>query len=228
MASFFASLFGGSNPVLNQDISNAGAISSFSTGVGEGDVTAASKWYRDILSGNPSEEAAALAPEISSAQARAQQGKKTRSEFGTRSGGTAAANAAADAGVSTDILNLEGGLKSSAASGAAQLGTAEQGLGLSANEQQAQEAQIRQQNWENSILGKAITGGLGAAESFGLGKLFNIGGGGGETAADIVGTPMPNPEAGVGFEPGLGFNPSELDPTTLSNLDLSMFSGSRI
>ena len=180
---FWGSLFGGSNSVLNSDISGAGAISGFSTGVGEGDVTAASKWYRDILNGGTA-EAEALAPEISSAQARAQQGKKTRSEFGTRSGGTAAANAAADAGVSTDILNLEGSLKQGAASGAASLGTSEQSIGLNANQQQAQEAIQRQQLQENSILGKAITGGIGAAESFGLGELGNIGGAGGGDGID--------------------------------------------
>ncbi len=163
---FWGGLFGGSNAVLNQDINQAGAISDFSTGVGEGNVTAASKFYQDILSGNPTQEAEALAPEISSAQTRAAQQKKTSSEFGTRSGGTVAANEAADAGVNADILNLEGGLKSSAAGGAASLGTSEQGIGLNANQLEEQEAQQRIENQKNSILGGAITGAVDYGESF--------------------------------------------------------------
>jgi hypothetical protein len=171
---FFATLFGGSNPVLNNDISNAGAISSFATGVGEGDVAAGDTFNRNILEGGEA-EAESLAPEISSAQTRAAQQKKTSSEFGTRSGGTAAANEAADAGVSADILNLEGGLKQGAAANLESTGTTEQGIGLSANQQQAVEAQQRQENQENSILGKAITGGISTVESAGLDKLLNLG-----------------------------------------------------
>jgi len=166
MSNYFASLFGGQNTDLNSDINQSGAISGFATGVGEGDVTAASKFYQDILSGDPTQEATALAPEISSLKKRAEENKKTSAEFGTRSGGTAAANAASDANVNADIFNLTGGLKRDAASGAASLGTSEQGLGLNANEVNAQESQQRMKNWQDSILSQGISGAINYGESF--------------------------------------------------------------
>lgn len=156
MGSFLSGIVTGSNPTLDKDISQSGADSTFSTGIGDTNATAASKFYGDILSGDPTAEATALAPEIASDKARAGQQKKTNAEFGTRSGGTTASNAGLDAGVSTDVLNLEGGLKSGAASGAASLGTAEQGLGLEGNALQSEESQQKLENQKNSILGHGI------------------------------------------------------------------------
>ena len=168
MSSFFAGLFGGKNDTLNKDIDQSGAISSFGTGVGEADVTAANKFDQALLSGDPTVTAEALAPEISGAQTRAQQQKLQGANFGTRSGGTAAANEAADADLNTSIFGMEGGLKSQAASTLGSLGISEQNLGISANAQQAQQSQQRMENNNNSILGKAITEGVSAAESAGL------------------------------------------------------------
>ena len=217
---FWGGIFGGSNSVLNRDIPQAGAISDFSTGVGEGDVTAASQFERNILNGGEA-ESEALAPEISAARTRAAQQKKTNAEFGTRSGGTAASNAAADEGVSRDILNLEGGLKSGAASTLAGIGTSEQGIGLSAEEQQAWLAQERQQNQENSILGKTITGGISAAEGFGLGAAGDaIGGAGGHAPP-----PATQPEQLTSLD--MGAPPPDLsyaDTEGLSPTDYSLFS----
>ena len=49
MGSFLSSIFTGNNPTLNADINQAGADSSFSTGLGEGDATAASKFDQAIV-----------------------------------------------------------------------------------------------------------------------------------------------------------------------------------
>ena len=208
---FWGGLFGGSNSVLNQDIPQAGAISDFSTGVGEGDVTAASGFERNILNGGEA-ESEALAPEISAARTRAAQQKKT-----------AASNAAADEGVSGDILNLEGGLKSGAASTLAGIGTSEQGIGLNANQVQEQEAQQRQQNQENSIFGKAISSGVSAVESDLLGKALkgNFGGAGTPTSP-----PTTQPEQLTSLD--MGAPPPDFslaDIEGLSPTDYSLFSG---
>jgi hypothetical protein len=157
MGSFLSGIVTGGNPTLDKDINQSGAASEFSTGVGEGAVTKANKFYGDILSGDPTQEAEALAPEIASAKARTGQQKKTNAEFGNRSGGTAATNAGLDTGVSTDVLNLEGGLKSGAAAGEASLGTTEQQLGLSGEELQAKLAQQKLENQRSSVLGHGIS-----------------------------------------------------------------------
>ena len=168
---FWGALFGGKNDDLNKDIDQSAGISSDASKLGAQDVNAASGFYTDILSGDPTKEGEALAPEISGLKSRVGQQKKTGAEFGTRSGGTAAQNNAADTNANTEILNLEGGLKQSAASGAASLGTSQEGLGLEANQVNAKESQQRMENWLNSILGKGITEAASTAESIGLGKI---------------------------------------------------------
>lgn len=161
---FLASLFGGQNKVLNNDISQFGADAGFAQQQGQGDVTAASKFYQDILSGDPTKIGQSLAPEISTSQQQGQQAKNNLAQFGNRSGGTNAAAQGIDAAGRGNIINLIGGLQGKAASGAGSLGTAEQGLSLEATNQQEQAAQQRFQNWLNSIGAGAITSGA----NFGL------------------------------------------------------------
>ena len=48
---------------------------------GEGDTTAASKWYQDILSGDPTKQAQAIAPQTAAAQEGAQQQKNQAAQF---------------------------------------------------------------------------------------------------------------------------------------------------
>lgn len=171
MGDWFSSLFGGQNKTLNTDINKVGSLGDFSTKVGEGDTTAASKFYQDILSGDPSRIASSLAPEISSGQTQGQQAKQGLAQFGTRSGGTAAATAGIDAGTRGNLINLEGGLQQGAAQGAGSLGTANLGMAANDTMNQAKLAQQRMQNLMDSILGKGISSGLGTLESWGLGKL---------------------------------------------------------
>lgn len=163
---FFGSLFGGSNPTLNSDINQSGAIANFATGQGEGDTTAASSFWKSIISGDPSQISKALSPEISAQQGQISQNKKQLAEFGTRSGGTASAAANMDASGRSNIINLVGGLQNSAASGLASTGTNLLNTGLSGTAQQAQLSQEQMQNWINSILGKGISGAVNYAESF--------------------------------------------------------------
>lgn len=162
IGSFLAGIFGGSNPVLKSTIGNAGGISQFGTSTGEGAVTDANKYYSDILSGDPSKIAESIAPEIQAGQQQTQQAKNNLAEFGTRSGGTAAASAGADAANRSNIISLIGRLQSGAAAGEAGIGENQTQQGLQANGQQAQLSQEQLQNYVNSILGttaSTLTGG---------------------------------------------------------------------
>lgn len=173
MGSFLSSIFAGSNPTLGGDINQAGQISGFGTSVGEGDISNASGFYNDLLSGNQATEAKLLAPQISNIAKQAQQKTQTNAEFGNRSGGTNASNQntmdTARSGVNDMISNLTSG----AASGLASLGTSALNTGLNANQVQANESQQQLENFQNSILGKGISDvaatGLDALEAGPLG-----------------------------------------------------------
>jgi hypothetical protein len=158
---FFSSLFGGQNKTLDQNIPAFQQAAGFDTGEGTKDVTAASKWYNDILSGDPTKMAEAVAPETSAIQGEAQQKKDELAQFSPRSGGTTAAVAGMDANTRAQIIKLLGGLQSTAASGDASLGTTEQNLALN-NRAQADQAAIEKQKLQqDSILGQtlgAVTG----------------------------------------------------------------------
>ncbi len=167
--SFFGSLFGGSNPTLSSDIKKTGAVGSFATGLGESNLTKSSKFWYDILSGDATKQMQALAPEISSAKTRTAQDVKTNAIFGTRGGGTAAANAAAKDKLHSDITDMIGRLTGTAAGSLQSSGGSLLNTGLGAFGQEAQLSQQQMENWANSIAGRGITGGIAAAETMGLG-----------------------------------------------------------
>jgi hypothetical protein len=102
---------------------NLTAASGFATGLGESDLTASSNFMQDVLSGDPTKVAKALAPEISASQKQTQQEKNQLAEFAPRTGGTAATAANADTASKSNIINLIGGLQNSAASGLASTGS---------------------------------------------------------------------------------------------------------
>ena len=171
---WFSSLFGGSNKTLNENIPAFQQAAGFATGIGEGDVTKASKWYNDILSGDPTKMASAVAPETSAIQGQTQQAKNQTAEFSPRSGGTAATLAGMDANTRAQIIKLLGGLQSGAASNLENIGTTEQGIALE-NRTAADQAAVEKQKLEGgSILG-GLFGGLadmgGKALGMGLGGL---------------------------------------------------------
>jgi len=166
---FWGSLFGGSNPTLNSDIKQFGQIGSFATNLGESSMTKSKDYWSSLLSGDASKSAKALAPQISASKVAGQQQNKTGAEQGTRSGGTAASTAATNDTTRANITKLLGSLTSNAASSLGSLGSSALNTGISALSQQEQASQQQMENWSNSILGKGITGGVSAAESFGLG-----------------------------------------------------------
>ena len=166
MGAFLSSIFAGSNPTLGKDMNQFGQDAGVTGGIGNADATAASKFYTDILSGDPTKQAQAIAPQTAAAQEGAQQQKNQAAQFAPRSGGMAAAMSGLDENTRSQLIKLLGGLQSGAASGAAGLGTAEQGLSQQATGQQAQLSQEQMQNWLNSILGKGISGAVNYAESF--------------------------------------------------------------
>jgi hypothetical protein len=163
---WLSSIFTGKNKTLDSNINQFGQDAGVATTLGTGDATAASKEYQDILSGDPTKEAAAIAPETKAAQDQAAQAKKTTAEFGTRGGGTGGTLAGIDEATRSNLISLLGGLKTTAASGAASLGTAEQGLSLSDKQAQDAAAQQKLENEMNSILGNATSGAVNYAESF--------------------------------------------------------------
>lgn len=116
------------NPTAGEQ-SEFGTLGNEQIGTGENLVTPAATYYEDILSGDPTKIAQSLAPEISAGQNQVEQQALTGSEFGTRSGGTAAANNAAEGQERGNIINLVGGLQQGAASAAGNLGTEQENMG---------------------------------------------------------------------------------------------------
>jgi hypothetical protein len=166
---FFSGLFGGSNSTLDKNIPAFESSAGFASGVGQGDVTAASKWYDSILSGDPTKMAEAVAPETSAIQGQAQQEKNKLAQFAPRSGGTTAAVAGLDANTRAQIIKLLGGLQSGAAGNLSSLGTTEQGVALENRDAGDKASQQQLENWQKSIIGQGITTGAGYAEGVALG-----------------------------------------------------------
>lgn len=172
---FWSSLFGGSNSTLNQDINQFGQIGGFATGLGESNLSQASSFWSSILSGNQSKINKMLGPEISAIKGQGQQAKLTTAQFGNRAGGTNAAMQMTDEKSRASVNNLISSLLGTSASSLGSSGSSLLGQGMQAYGQQAKLSQEREQSWSNSLLGRGITGGLGALESFGLGKLGSSG-----------------------------------------------------
>lgn len=168
--SFFGSLFGGSSPTLNSDISKTGQISDFASSIGQSNTSAGSGFFNSLVSGDSSKIAQTLAPEISAAKVSNQQTQKTNSILGNRGGGTAATNAASSDKLHSDITNLTGSLTSGAAGTLLSSGQNLLGTALGGYNQQANMSQMQMQNWQNSIFGKGITSAVQGAEAFGMGS----------------------------------------------------------
>ena len=178
MGSFFSSLFGGQNKSLSTDMGTTNQVAGFSTGMGEKNLTAGSNFENAILSGDSSKQSQALAPEISAAKTSNSQTQKTNTEMGTRSGGTAATNAASSDKLHSDITNLIGSLTGGAASSLMSSGGSLLGTGLQATQQNEQYSQQQMANWSASILGKGITGAAQAGEAFATGGVGGMATGG--------------------------------------------------
>jgi hypothetical protein len=171
MGSFLASIFGGSNPTLSSDQGQLGSLGSFSSNTGQNDTTAASNYYSNILSGNPTQIAESLAPEISANSQQAQQQKQTLGQFGGRSGGNTATANNIDTQSRANITNLIGGEQNKAASAEAGLGTTETGQAAGDINSQANLSQEALMNAMKSIFGQGIGSGVGSLEGAGLSSL---------------------------------------------------------
>jgi hypothetical protein len=144
-------LFAGDPAKKEED--NLEALSGYDTATGEGDATAASKYYQDILSGDPSRIASSLAPEISSGQTMVQQQRNQNSQFGSRSGGNTASTANAEGAERGNIINLEGGLQKSVADSAGSLGSNLVGQATANTNDEAALAERRRASVDGSIGG---------------------------------------------------------------------------
>ena len=166
---FWESVFGGQNLGLNAAIGQTSQAAGEATQRGEKNTAAASDWWNSIVSGDATKTAQAIAPERSAAEKSTQQDIKSATELGTRSGGTAASNAATKDKLHEYMTNLIGSLTGSSVSGLATTGGDLLKTGLSGTSQEAELAQQRYENWNNSILGRATTTGVAAGEAFALG-----------------------------------------------------------
>lgn len=170
---FWSGLFGGKSEGLDQAINQFSGYSGFASGLGESNLRQGSKFWSDILSNNSGRIAQAIAPEISTQQKQIQQGEKTAAEFHNRGGGVNSSVQAALGEGRGAITNLVGSLQTGAASNLTSSGSNLLSQAMEASGEGAALSEEQLRNWEGSILGKAITGGAGAAEGFGLGTAFN-------------------------------------------------------
>ena len=168
---FFSSLFGGSNPTINQGIKQAGQVAGYGQSKGEGLTTQAGDFFSGLLSGNPAQTAKLLAPQIQASQQAGQQAKQQLAQFGNRSGGTNAAGQTIDDTTRANIGKMISSLTGAAASGAQQMGQNLLDTGMNALQNQVNFSQTQLDNWSNSILGKGITTGAAYGETAGLGMM---------------------------------------------------------
>ena len=157
----FSSIFTGSNPTLSSGINNLQSLAGYSSNTGENATNAATGYDQGILSGDPTQVAQTLAPEIQTAQQQAQQNKNTVAQFGNRGGGMNAVSAGLDDATRGKIISLIGQLRQGAAGQLGQLGTQNLQLGQQGNVQASQLSQEQLQDYMNSILGKGAGQGVG-------------------------------------------------------------------
>lgn len=122
-----------------------GGLANFATSRGESDIASADNFWKAILSGDPSKISTVLGPLTSGINKRAQQQKKTAAEFGTRSGGTAAAQQESGDVVRSEYDTIISGLTGQAASALGASGSSLLAAGVSAHEGAFSEANTIQQ-----------------------------------------------------------------------------------
>lgn len=178
IASGLFDLFSG-DPALQQE-KQLETLGTDQINTGQNLVTPAATYYENILSGDPSKIAQTLSPEISAGQQQVEQQALQGSQFGTRSGGTAAASRAAEDAERGNIINLVGGLQSSAASAAGNLGTEQESLGAG-NVNDVAGMKTRRQQQVAGDVGNVVQGAADVAAGI-------MGGAGGAGGADPYAT----------------------------------------
>jgi len=137
MQFYFLGFFGiGEGPSASEgkQAGELGALSSFTTSTGEGDIGMASNFWKSILSGDPAAISRVLGPQISGINKRGQEEKKTASEFGNRGGGTNAAMQMADDTTRSSVDSLIAGYTGEAAGALGSLGSNLLSTGLAGHE----------------------------------------------------------------------------------------------
>jgi hypothetical protein len=158
------------------DLTSAGG---FATGEGEGDISASDKFLKDILGGDSTKTAQALAPQIGAAKTSAQQNAKTAAEFGNRGGGTNASSAAEGDRLHSDITGLVGETTGKAASTLGSEGSGLLSTGIGAATTGFDEASTMQQQKAakfNDIINSSVA--VAAAPFTGGASLTGLAGGG--------------------------------------------------
>lgn len=155
-----------------------GDLSQYGKNQGEKNTNQASTYWSDILSGDPTKTAQAIAPQAKVINQQAEQQRLTTSQFGNRSGGTNASNQMIDTNSASAIQNLVNSLIPQAASNLESIGGMELGLGantaqaLAGDTERARETDIEQENKLGAGIGKLF----GPILSKGLGMIPGIGG----------------------------------------------------
>jgi hypothetical protein len=176
-----------------------GSLAGYQTGVGEGLITPAAQYEENILSGDPTKTAQAIAPEISANQQQTQQLKNQTAEFSPRSGGTAATIANADTSGRSNLIDLLGKEQSGAAStslsaGSGLLGQASANIGDVAGfkEERRGETQADIENINkgmNEIASRIMTRGMssGGNDNISIPEAGSTPDGGGSAGANDLG-----------------------------------------
>ena len=153
-----------------------GTLGQTQISTGQNLVTPAATYYENILSGDPSKIAQSLAPEIAAGQGQVEQAALRGANFGSRSGGTAAASRAAEDANRGNIINLVGGLQSHAADAAGSLGSNQENMGAG-NVHDVAGMKTAAQNRTAGAIGGIASGAASMLTGMpDLGSLFNPGG----------------------------------------------------
>jgi hypothetical protein len=156
------------------------------TGAGAGDLGKASKYYSDVLSGDPNKVVSATAPQANILRTQANQQKKEISNFGNRGGGTNSTTQNINSNARGQLADETLKARSGAAAGVEGIGATEVGTGVGATTgagqvgsallsgstaARGQSQKIHDQaiqNWAN-LVGDALTGqgALTALQSWG-------------------------------------------------------------
>lgn len=149
-------IFTGNNSGLSNARKSLTDLAGFSGNIGQQGTNAAFDYNKGILSGDPTQVAMTLSPEIKTLQDQAQQNKNTVAQFGNRGGGMNAVMAGLDDATRAKLIQLMGSLRQGAANNLQTMGTQNLQLGQSGNVDAAKIAQQEHENLMNSIFGKGI------------------------------------------------------------------------
>ncbi len=155
MGGFLSSIFTGKSPGLTTATNNLQSLAGYSGNQGEKNANAASNYNLGILSGDPTQVAQTLAPEIKANQDMAQQNKNTVAQFGNRGGGMNSVMAGLDDATRGKLISLMGQLRQGAAGQLGSMGLAQTGQATQQNMGAGQLSQQQLENMMNSIFGKS-------------------------------------------------------------------------